>query len=103
MDDTTGIDLYSPQLYAAGTYLHANSALAYCTRLEGDDDHLATVRPPSMLSSGEKVLWEAMGCLIHGHTEAALSLAEDGSLDPGNRDALREAVRRYVDARERVA
>lgn len=102
MSQTASVHLDFPALHAAGIYLHAYSALNYCTVIE--DDHLSTVRPPDTLSSGEKVLWEVLDCLNRGHADAALSLANSGALDETNRRVVVTAVARFcADMRREVA
>ena len=87
------IHLSSDRLTKAATHLLLHSALASCAEITGDQ--LVTVRPVSLLSSGERVLWQALGILaaveeFEGYPTAILTDHPD--LDVPNRAALATAV-----------
>ena len=89
----------TPRLTAAAEYLLLHSALASCAEIAGDQ--LVTVRPVTLLSSGERVLWQALGILAARElidedfgTDRYLGaiLTDHPDLDVPNRAALATAV-----------
>lgn len=92
------IALDSGKIAVPAYHLHLHSALAYCTKLDEWDGErvITTVRPANTLSSGERVLWEALLYMAGG--PGVLDL-DSATLDAGNRAALATAVELWECAR----
>lgn len=94
---TDRIHLPDAASQGAALVLYGETALRYCVRMTTDDGqlYLTADRPVLSLSSGERLLWDAMDDMAQGR----FPVMDTGTLDGPNTVALMAAIGTWASER----